>query len=179
MITLLRAHLSDEQSIGWPDDAELLAYLDRAADYLSDQLIAEKDPVMLKEVSIGGHKPDDIAFNDNDIAFYDDDPLVPVESIFTLPDDFVAFAGNVPVSVIGREVHLYDYSVSINALYWSRLAHPSSIGGVDEAPYTGEQALSIVDIARLFALNRNEYDISQDMALMGEINKAAAAARRK
>jgi hypothetical protein len=186
MTTILRQHLSDEQNIGWPWNAELTAYLDRAASYLSNQLIAAKDSAMLKRFTIHG--------------------------VTDLPGDFIAFVGNVPVTVTGRQCESYgkfDLSKGphwenptmahdvgarswneepetwdsltttsdMEVLYWGALPSPSSFATVDALPYTVEQSALIIEIARMLALNKNEYDLSQDIALLGGINKAAAAAR--
>ena len=165
MVTLLRQHLSDEQKVNWRDDSELVAFLDRAANFFSDQLIASKDPVMLRRLRLRPQaQGEDIAFLDDDTVFNDNDPLVVVMSSGTLPDDFVAFVGNVPVLVIGRSV---EVDIPLDVLYWGKLCQP----------YTSEQALIIVDMARTFALNKNEYDISPDMTLIGEMSKAVAMAR--
>ena len=166
MVTLLRQHLSDEQKVNWRDDSELVAFLDRAANFFSDQRIAAKDSVMLRRLRLRpqAQGAEDIAFIDGDTAILDNDPLVVVMSSGTLPDDFVAFVGNVPVLVIGRSV---EVDIPLDVLYWGKLCQP----------YTSEQALIIVDMARTFALNKNEYDVSPDMALIGEMSKAVAAAR--
>ena len=165
MVTLLRQHLSDEQKVNWRDDSELVAFLDRAANFFSDQLIASKDPVMLRRLRLRPQsQEEDIALLDDDTAILDNDPLVVVMSSGTLPDDFVAFVGNVPVVVIGRSV---DVNIPLDVLYWGKLCQP----------HTSEQALIIVDMARTFALNKNEYDISPDMTLIGEMSKAVAMAR--
>ena len=132
MLETLRKQLSDEMRVGWPDDAELTAYLDRAADTLTGRLVKAKDPTLLK-------------------VFY-------VESAADLPDDFIAFAGKAPVSVTGRRCESYDGVARTK--YWSRLPYPSE-GGT----YTHEREAVIIDLARIYALNRNEYDVTQDMAL--------------
>lgn len=187
MITILRQHLSDEQDIGWPWDAELIAYLDRGSAYLSNQLIIMKDCGMLKKLFISG--------------------------LTDLPADFAAFVGNVPVVVTGRQCECYDefhtyneprwgdgieqwpggrfwneeepegleenmMHQNIEVLYWAMLPVPSSFPPTDPLPYTPEQATLIIEMARLFALNKNEYDLSQDMNLMNEVSKAMAAVRK-
>jgi hypothetical protein len=187
MTAILRQHLSDEQNIGWPWNTELTAYLDRAASYLSNQLIVMKDPAMLQRFTIHG--------------------------VTDLPDDFVAFVGNVPVTVTGRQCESYGkFEVSrgpkwknaamghdvgalswneepstwddltttsdMEVLYWGRLPYPSSFALLDTLPYTAEQSTLIIEIGRMFALNKNEYELSQDMTLLNEINKATAAARQ-
>jgi hypothetical protein len=151
MIYLLRQHLSDEQFVGWPNDSELEAYMDRAADYLSEQLIADKDPAMTAEF------------------------LVPAEGA-VLPEDFVAFVGNTPVDVVGRAAKPVRHE-ECSARYWARLKRFSSLAPTEQSPYTPAQESLIVDIARMFALNRNEYDISQDMTLLADMRNAWQGAR--
>jgi hypothetical protein len=133
MLEMLRAQLSDDQRVGWPDDAELYAYLDRAADALSERLVKAKDPTRLKAVRIDG-------------------PMA-------LPADFISFAGNVPASITGRQCE--PYGGPVDARYWSRLPYPSQGG-----EYPRDQELAVIDLARIYALNRNEYDVSQDVALL-------------
>jgi hypothetical protein len=149
MIMLLREHLSDGQAVGWPTDHELLAYLDSASGYLSDQLIAAKDPAMAKEMETEAGEN-------------------------LLPDDFVALVGNVPARISGRKLT----AESGGALrYWAKLPLPSASGEKEGLPYTREQELLMTDIAAVLALNRNEYDVSQDMAIFSGISKGIAAAR--
>jgi hypothetical protein len=151
MVFILRQNLSDEQKVGWPFEEELIAYLDRAADFLSEHLIAGKDPTMLKKLNAGGST--------------------------LLPGDFVSFAGNVPVRIIGRQYEVYG-DPGTDVLYWANLPAPSSFSPTVALPYTREQSMLIIDAGRIFALNKNEYDISQDMALLGEAIKAVSAARK-
>lgn len=151
MIFLLRQHLSDEQFVGWPNDSELTAYMDRAADYLSEQMIAGKDPAFLGEFTVAAAGS-------------------------PLPENFVAFVGNVPVSVTGRTakpLRNEDYP----ARYWGRLSRFSGLTPTERTPYTPSQELLICDIARMFALNKNEYDISQDMALLSAMMGGASNAK--
>jgi hypothetical protein len=150
MIFLLRQYLSDEQAVGWPRDEELTSYLDRAADYLSERLIADKDPAMLARLHLDGATE--------------------------LPGDFVAFAGNVPASIMGGMCEPY-FDFPYDASYWARMPHVSKLDRESETPYGPERELLITDIARLFALNRNEYDISQDLTVLGEAMGALKGAR--
>jgi hypothetical protein len=151
MIYLLRQHLNDEQFVGWPNDSELIAYLDRAANYLSEQLIADRDPAMSAEF------------------------LVPADG-GVLPEDFVAFVGNTPVGVTGRAAKPLRHE-DCTARYWARLKRFSSLAPDNQSPYTPAQESLVVDIARLFALNKNEYDISQDMTLLADMRNVMRAAR--
>jgi hypothetical protein len=151
MIFLLRQHLSDEQFVGWPNDSELIAYMDRAADYLSEQLIADKDPSMTAEF------------------------LLPAAGA-SLPENFVAFVGNAPVGVTGRTARPFR-NEDFLARYWGRLKRFSGLALTEQSPYTPAQESLIVSIATMFALNKNEYDISQDMTLLADMRNTWRAAR--
>ncbi|GHV45856.1 hypothetical protein FACS1894204_06180 [Synergistales bacterium] len=151
MVYGLRQQLSDEQSVGWPIDTELLAYLDAAADYLSETLITYKDTTMLRRLDIQ-------------------------HSSGTLPDDFVRFVGNVPIFVLGNTFDVYA-DLPNDVYYWGRFARPSGFELAAALPYTRQQASLVINIARMYALNKNEYDISQDAALLAEIKNSIAGAR--
>lgn len=150
MVFLLRQHLSDETATGWPNESELIAFLDRAADYMSEKLIADRDPTMTRRIEIDG--------------------------LTDMPDDFVSFVGLVPVRVMGRVCESYEYN-PMTAQYWARLPYPSAFDEDDELPVTREHALLIIAYAVICAQNKNEFDISQDMALLSEINKAISKTR--
>jgi hypothetical protein len=149
MIRLLRQHLSDEQFVGWTND-ELEAYMDRAADYLSEQLVADKDPGMTAEFVVAA---------DGSV----------------LPEDFVAFVGNAPIGVAGRTAKPFKHE-DCRARYWARLKRFSSLASMEQTPYTPAQESSIIDIARIFALNKNEYDMSQDLTLLADMRNTRRAA---
>lgn len=151
MIALLREHIADEQAVGWPNENELVAFLDQAANLVSEKLIAYKDYPLLKRVTAS------------------DTPQA-------LPDGFVKFVGNVPVSIVGNEYH--GYGEEIDVLCWCKYPLPSSFERSEDFPFDRRISLLIVEIARILAQNKNEFDISQDMSLLGAINTAISAARR-
>ena len=150
MVFLLRQHLSDEQNVGWRNDSELEAFLDRAVDYLSEHLIMNRDPSMLGKFRLDGETG--------------------------LPGDFAAFAGQAPAYVLEQRAIPY-LAEPADIIYWRRMPHFSTLPRSAQTPYPHEWELLITDIARMFALNKNEYDISQDMALLGEIKNTVRGAR--
>lgn len=150
LLGLLRQHLSDEQAVGWADQSELLAFLDRAADYLSSKLITDGSAKMMKELSVDGET--------------------------ALPEGFVKFAGVVPVFTTGGMCRPHQGAQSpVDVLCWCKLKLPSTIGDEEQLPYDREVALLIADIARILAQNKNEFDISQDINVLGLVNSAATA----
>jgi hypothetical protein len=199
-VYLLRLHLDDVQKIGWPEDDELIEYMDRATSLLTDQLITMRFNSLMKWIDLDG----------------------PTE----LPDDFVTFVGKVPVRIVGKQAqymgkkdilkpHMrwrdpntpdddnrpqwggeaiddtaYDPETGefipwddltktskTTLLYWSRLPFPSGFGPDDELPYTEDERTLILELARMFALNKNEYDLTQDQQMFGQITSLMAKAR--
>lgn len=150
MITRLRVLLCDTQMVGFPQDAELLDYLDRATVYYSEQMAAAKDPSMLKRMDVVG--------------------------CCDLPADFIALAGQHPVQITGRHMDYYG-DVPYNIVYWAHLPLPSSYDDTDEVGHTAAQDAVILELARVFAINRNEYDLTQDLKLAEVWQTAAKEAR--
>lgn len=192
-IKILRQNLNDTQKIGWTEDEELLNYLDRAASFLTDRLITMRYSILLKEFTLTKAGPN------------------------TVPEDFVAFLGKVPIRIIGRRAIPYGkIDKELNAMiwrnaniadsavgklwestgestfqsiddltktsdmtvaYWSRLDYPSTFAMDAELPYPPDQEQLVIEFARMFALNKNEYDLTQDINLNGQIQSAMASAR--
>lgn len=150
LIARLRVLLCDEQKVGYPDDSELVSYLDRGAVYYSEQMIAAKSPDMLRRMNVVG--------------------------CCDLPDDFVALAGQHPVSVTGRHMDFYG-SVPYVVLYFARLPLVSAYAASDVVDWPLGADVVILDLARIFALNRNEYDVSSDLKLVEVWQSSAKGAR--
>lgn len=150
MLTKLRVSLSDEQKVGFPSDDELLGYLDRATIYYSEHMISAKDPSMLKRL--------------------------PVVGCMELPDDFVALAGLHPVQITGRHMDYYGEQ-PYQIIYYATMSLPSSFGVDEEITHPFGADIIILDLGRAFALNRNEYDLSQDLKLIEGWQASAKGAR--
>lgn len=154
MVFLLRQHLSDEKAVGWPNQSELLAFLNRGADYLSEKLIADKDPALMQQFVIDGTTG--------------------------LPENFVSFVGLVPVRILGSVCESYGQN-PMTVQYWARLPYPSEFGEDDALSMTREQAMLVVAYAVICAQNKNEFDVSQDISLLSEagslISKTRAVTR--
>jgi hypothetical protein len=176
MLGLMRQQLADEQKVNWPDDSELLAHLDHGCDYVSEALIAAKDSTMKKKITVKGNG-DSLAGFDLDVGSRDLDPLDDGETRTTaLPDDFVRFVGNIPVAVEGRVATSYEQR-DMDFYYWAKLPHPSSFEANAALPYTREQALLILNVGRIMANNRDEFDVSQDLTLANSISQMMSVTR--
>lgn len=79
----------------------------------------------------------------------------------TAPDDVLAWAGQFPMEIHNGQVVPYDGSVV--AKYY---AHPGSVASTDdEIPIPNTHIPRLLSVVTALALNRNEYDISQDAAI--------------
>ena len=129
---------------------ECLGFLNTAINEVSSLLIAARSPMMAAEILL--HDGENV------------------------PERYVSPAGRYPIRMTGRKVQFIDRSLSeIRFRYWQTMPLLESDAG--EMPFPHE-ALNdyAVKVAVLLALNRNEYDISQDKALYDELRGLLAGA---
>jgi hypothetical protein len=147
---LLRQLISDEQAIAFTEGGnmeapegtqELLHYLDRAVDTYSERRATENDSRLLERlVLVNGQK---------------------------LPDNFIRFAGNVPVDVTGEVVSFYGDMTTLWVKYYARLPHISTFEAEAEMPFRLEECRYLAALAAAYALNKHDFNVSQDLALLG------------
>lgn len=150
LVALLRRLIADEQATGFSSGGsmeqpegtqELLNYLDRAVVEYSRRRSGERDPRFLRDfIPVNGEK---------------------------VPDDFLFFAGSVPVPVVGGVVRVYGPPLALPARYFARLPYISAYGEQDELPHRHDDVMQIAALAAVYALNKQEYNVTQDMALLG------------
>ena len=149
ILALVRKLIADEQATGYTEGGnlempegtqELLNYLDRAVDAYSERQVAAGDLRLMKRM-----------------AGVDGAPL---------PKDFLSFCGLVPVSVEGGVMRWYGAPSKMPVRYFARLPyvtdHPSGA-----LPYENDQERTIAALAAIYALNKHEFNISQDLMLLG------------
>lgn len=153
IIQLVRQHISDEQATAFTEGGnleepagtkELIIYLDRAVDAYSRRQVSAGDIRLLKEA----------ALKNGDL----------------LPVDFLAFAGNVPISVAHGYVRwFYPFAGGERrtARYFARLPYVSAYGDNDALDYQHDQEIAIAALAAIYALNKHEANVSQDLMLLG------------
>jgi len=150
MLAMLRKIMSDEQAVGFTEGGnleepegtqELLNYLDRAVDEYSKRQAAALDLRLVKTMN-----------------FIDQMPI---------PADFIAFCGKIPASVENKVVTLYTNAEDMKVKYFARLPYVSDYGEDDQLPYDNDQYMKITALAVIYALNKHEYNVSQDLALLG------------
>lgn len=131
------------------DDYQIIMRLNSAAQLAGSLLAQINSPIGLREAT----------FRDGD----------------TLPGNFLRTAGAYPVKRTGQTVQFLEDVEEMAIRYY---VTPQRIEkGADDMPFVHD-ALNdfVVRTACKYALNRNEFDISQDQGLMQELQTALAAA---
>ena len=151
ILAMVRKLIADEQATGFTEGGnleepegtqELENYLNRAVDEYSKRQAGLKDVRLMKEAEVkNGDK---------------------------LPDDYLAFCGAMPVRVLGNKIKFYVASTNpILVRYLARLPYVTDYGENDELPYEEDQSIAISALAAIYALNKQEANVSQDLALLG------------
>ncbi len=127
---------------------DCIGFLNTAVQEICHQLIAGKSPQMVKEITL----------HDSE----------------SLPTDYIVSCGNYPIKTTGQTVAFVD--PSIDALRFRYFAtKPQIVDVTGDMPFTHEALNDIaVRLATILALNQNEYDVSQDKALLDEVRQAVA-----
>ena len=150
MLAMVRKMINDEQATVFttggnleePEGTqELQNYLDRAVDEYSKRQAAQGDMRLLKTMT--------------------------VSSGSTLPKDYLALCGSAPVNVSGKVLTYYGDETMMPVRYFARLPYVSSYGDNATLPYERDQELAICALAAIYALNKHEYNVSQDLMLLG------------
>lgn len=151
MIALLRRLIADEQATGYTDNSnleepegtvELLNYLDRAVDEWSRENVRRRNTLFMAELTAA----------DGDV----------------LPSDFLGFCGAVPFAIEGRRIHFYGpVTANMPVMYWARLPYVTEFGENEKLPYAHDDYMKICGLAAVYALNKHEFTVNQDMHLLG------------
>lgn len=129
---------------------ECLGFLNTAICEVSGLLIAARSPMMVQEIRI----------HDGE----------------SVPERYVTSAGQYPLRITGQTVHFTDPMMeSIRFRYFATMPPLSDETGSLPFAHDGLNDY-VLKVAALLALNRNEYDISQDKALYDELRSILAEA---
>ncbi len=153
MVAMVRSLINDEQTTGYtevqnstletPDGTtELLNYLDRAVDEYSKRQAAAGDLRLLKVMTVNS-------------------------GATNLPTDYLALCGSAPVNVSNGQVSYYGDEIVMPVRYFARLPYVTSYGENATLPYQRDQEITICAMAAIYALNKHEYNVSQDLMLLG------------
>lgn len=129
-------------------DEDCLAFLNGAVQQVSSLLISAKWPALVKEMSV--HEGE------------------------TLPRNYMQPCGTYPLRMTDGVVHITDGTEYVRFRYFA--TPPTIDSRIGDMPYN-HTAINdiIVRTAILLALNQNEYDISQDTAILQSLQQAIAA----
>ena len=122
--------------------AECIDFLNTAIHEVSGLLIAARSPMMVRE-----------------ILLHDGE---------SVPAHYVSSAGQYPMRITGQTVQFVDPALTeMRFRYFATM--PPLEGETGDLPFAHE-ALNdyVLKVATLYALNRNEYDLTQDRALSDE-----------
>jgi len=143
----IRNKINDRDEVGLANE-EILAYFNEAIQFISQFLVSVDSPLMLQDLTINA-------------------------ATGTLPANFIKMAGIFPVKITGRTVKLLD-SPPITLRYF---------GGFDRAdmnedvPLKNEALVRVaIRLAAIYANNQQELDVTQDKALLADLQNAILAA---
>ena len=146
----IRTKIHDDDTIAMTDE-ELLTCLNEAIQYVASYLVGAKSPVMAHDMVI-------------------------VAEETTLPQNFVKPAGVYPVKITGNTLKWLDYEAgqTMKLRYFST---PTPATAEGTMPFVHDALLQItIKLAAIYAGNELEAEISQDKALLDEVNALLAQA---
>ncbi|MBP2644276.1 MAG: hypothetical protein H6Q67_2163 [Firmicutes bacterium] len=146
----LRVRIRDEGKITIGDDNLLLTYVNEAISWLSNQLIAFKDPIMITQATI--------------------------TAATTLPTGFVKFVGQYPVTRTGTGFSLLLDLDSVTAKYWTVKSSISAWSGTIDFPDQYKSVLT--QYAAIATINKMGKPIDQDSAMLKQLNDMLTQARQ-
>lgn len=150
LLALVRKLIADEQSTGFTEGGnlespegtqELLNYLDRAVDEYSQRRAEAKDTRFIRTVV----------------------PMLGAR----LPDDFLWFAGAVPIYTDGGVMNFYGGLSTLPVRYFARLPYVTAFHETETLPYLHHEEMTLAALAAIYALNKHEFNVSQDLMLLG------------
>lgn len=161
MVEMVRRFIADEKATGYVNNSggvnmeepegteELLTYLDRAVEEYSLRQAVKGDVRLLKTMSISLGS--------------------------TVPSDYLMMCGSVPVNIVSGIIMYYGDETVMPVRYFARLPYVSSYSLKSTLPYKRDQEISICALAAIYALNKHEFNVSQDLMLLGYGGGAANA----
>ena len=151
MLALVRKLIADEEATGFTEGGnleepegtqELLNYLDRAVDEYSKRQASNADIRLVNKITLDSNEE-------------------------ILPDDFISFCGLIPAKIEDKKLYYYGDIVDPTVKYFARLPYVSSYSDTATLPYEQDQYMTIAALAAIYALNKHEFNVSQDLMLLG------------
>lgn len=141
----IRDKVNDRDVIEYTDE-ELLNNLKEAAQFVGTYLVSVNSPMAVDEFVIKSEE-------------------------FDVPKNYTKSAGYYPIKVTGKKGVLLD-KPPLKVRYFATC---KDLDFEDEMPYNHEGLWQImIKLAAIYALNRNEFNVQQDKALLDEVNQQLA-----
>ena len=148
-LDIVRFRIDDKLKVAY-SDGDLMQFMNDAITFLNTELIAIKDPIMVKEMSITGSK--------------------------LVPSDFVRFAGKHAVYIADNTIKLINDGDSIDScLYFAYKPRVASL--TDVVPFGDIELPILVQLTCIYALNKNEYSTEQDERLCDKLREVVRIAK--
>jgi len=145
---LVRTRIKDDIKLTYKDD-ELNRYINDAIGFLNAELISINDPLMAKSLQVVDKTP--------------------------IPSDFVRLAGQYPLYISDNLFHTYNPDDNFIILYFA--AKPLVTNDNDTIPFSETETNIIIQLAAIYALNRNEFATEQDERLLNMLRQIVRTAK--
>ena len=143
----IRNKTNDRDEVGLSNE-ELLAYFNEAIQFISQYLAAANSPVLIQELSVS-------------------------TAGMALPENFIKTAGVFPVRITGNTIQSVDDTATTIRCYIGF----GRADMMDEVPLTNEALTRVaIRLATIYANNQQELDVTQDKALLAELQQSILAA---
>lgn len=145
----IRARIKDPMKLAYKDE-ELIRYVNDAISALNVDLISAFDPTFTKKIS-----------------------LTLGEAY--VPNDFVRLAGQYPAYISNECFYSYDSNDEFDMLYYA--AKPSVSALTDVIPFSDTDIPYLIQMAAIYALNRNEFNVQQDVGILASLKQSMRSAK--
>ena len=146
----IRNKIHDKDTIEMTDE-ELLICLNEAIQYVSSYLAGANSPVAVADITLSAEET-------------------------TLPQNFVKTAGTYPVKITGNSMKWLGYEAG-QTMKLRYFFTPAAVVATDNMPFFHDALNQItIKLAAIYAGNQLEAEISQDKALLDEVNMLLAQA---
>lgn len=146
-LTLVRARIRDNYSLEYPD-VELIGYINDAISYWSSCSITNKDKLSVK--------------------------ILTVNPSVSVPSDFAKFAGTYPVYILNKVIYSTDND-NVSCKYYAFDNHISASS--DILNYDSATISVLLQLTCIYALNRNQFDVTTDTSLLKSLSDVVASAK--
>ena len=146
-LTLLRTRIRDEYKAEY-QDSELISYLNDALAYWDSTRVVAGDCLRVKALTVN--------------------PNV------TVPTNFAKWAGTFPVYILNGTVYSTDGG-SVTCKYYSYSDSFASLN--DNINLSNPEITVLLQLATIYALNRNQFDVSTDTSLAKALQDVVAQSK--